>query len=101
MRKILVKFPKPEIVEFEFGEKETVVKVNSYIDLADEKVIISAYLDVYFNPDEEHMFEGLDTHFYGAELVFDMAVIDIATNITNPLSFCERNYTAILWQKMD
>jgi len=81
MRKILVKFPKPDVVEFEFGEQDTVVKVNSYINLADEKVIISAYLDVYFNPDEEHRFDGLDTHFYGAELVFDMAVIDIATNI--------------------
>jgi len=79
MRKILVDFPKIEIVEFKVGEKT--VKVKNYITLEEEATIVATYLDIYFNSDEEQRYEGLDTHFSGAEIAFDIAVVDIATNI--------------------
>ena len=43
--------------------------------------IVTAYLEVYFNSEEEDRFAGLDTHFSGAEITFDIAVLDAATNI--------------------
>lgn len=79
MRKILVDFPEEEIVEFEFGDRT--VKVEGYISIENKRLLIETYLDTYFNSDKENRLAGLTSNGFGASLVWDVALLDVLTNI--------------------
>jgi len=75
-RKILVDFPETdEFKEFDFNGKK--IRVKKYLDTAnDQPLLISTCLDSYLG---ERF--GLKTDGYGAEIIFDIVLLDIATNI--------------------
>lgn len=81
MKKIALVFPKakdiePEKIEFEGKE----ILVENHLSLDDQQIIIGAYLHVYFHG-ENGYFSDVKADYFGAEAAFDMAVLDLATNI--------------------
>ena len=80
MKKLeLITFPKSENVGFKFAGLE--IEVKPYINMKDESVMIATYLDIYFNSEGKDMFKGMDTNFWGAEIAFDISILDMMTSI--------------------
>jgi len=77
MKKKAIDFPKSigKSVEFDMGTNK--VEVIKYLSLATQEALVELYLEAYFG---ETRF-GNDTDVFGAEMILDLAILDLATNV--------------------
>jgi len=79
MRKIVVDFPKLGKTEFSIQGKT--VRVYKYISLENQRILISNYLEIYFDLDSEGLLAGATSNRFAADVMWDIVLLDIMTNV--------------------